>query len=89
MEVDPVSRCALSAISEFISRLNKPNIIANVQWGELLKSEAGRKIKDNFIGDFIDFCNFLSSKFTHNQISTEQLNNIIRIIIIIFNYYKQ
>ena len=63
MEVDPKSKSALSGISDLISRLNEPAISTNVQWGELLKTEAGRKIKDNFIGDFKDFCVFLSSEF--------------------------
>lgn len=37
-------------------------LIANTQWGELTKSETGERIKDDFIGDFKDFCEFLSSK---------------------------
>ncbi|RLU26152.1 hypothetical protein DMN91_002318 [Ooceraea biroi] len=31
-----------------------------LDWGELSKSETGEKIKDDFIGDFKDFCEFLS-----------------------------
>lgn len=61
-EVDPVSKNALAAISDLISRLHVRTLIANTQWGELSKSEIGRKIRDDFIGDFKDFCEFLSSK---------------------------
>ncbi|XP_046493196.1 dynein axonemal heavy chain 8 [Neodiprion pinetum] len=59
-EVDPISKSALAGISELVSRLNEPAISSNTLWGELNKSEAGQKIKQNFIGDFKDFCEFLS-----------------------------
>ncbi|XP_076295220.1 dynein heavy chain 8, axonemal kl-3 [Lasioglossum baleicum] len=59
-EVDPVSQSALAAISELILRLNLPAITANTVWGELSKNEAGEKVKNNFICDFRDFCEFLS-----------------------------
>ncbi|CAK9824517.1 Dynein axonemal heavy chain 8 [Anthophora retusa] len=59
-EVDPLSQSALGAISELILRLNLPAIFANTVWGELSKNEAGEKVKNNFICDFKDFCEFLS-----------------------------
>ncbi|XP_043247781.1 dynein axonemal heavy chain 8 [Colletes gigas] len=59
-EVDPASPSALAAISELILRLNLPAIVANTMWGELSKNEAGEKVKNNFICDFRDFCEFLS-----------------------------
>ncbi|KAL0129655.1 hypothetical protein PUN28_001727 [Cardiocondyla obscurior] len=59
-EVDPTSQSALAGISDLISRLHARTLTANMQWGELSKSEAGEKIKDDFIGDFKDFCEFLS-----------------------------
>ncbi|CAL7938026.1 unnamed protein product [Xylocopa violacea] len=59
-EVDPVSQNALAAISDLILRLNLPAITANTVWGELSKSETGEKVKNNFICDFRDFCEFLS-----------------------------
>ncbi|XP_018374249.1 PREDICTED: dynein heavy chain 8, axonemal [Trachymyrmex cornetzi] len=59
-EVDPTSQSALAGISDLISRLHVRTLTANTQWGELLKSEAGEKIKDDFIGDFKDFCEFLN-----------------------------
>ncbi|XP_018316536.1 dynein heavy chain 8, axonemal [Mycetomoellerius zeteki] len=59
-EVDPTSQSALAGISDLISRLHARTLSANTQWGELLKSEAGEKIKDDFISDFKDFCEFLS-----------------------------
>ncbi|XP_026672559.1 dynein heavy chain 8, axonemal-like [Ceratina calcarata] len=58
-EVDAASQ-ALAAISELILRLNLPAIVANTVWGELSKTEAGEKVKNNFICDFRDFCEFLS-----------------------------
>jgi hypothetical protein len=48
-------------------------LIANTQWGELSESEAGEKIKDEFIGDFKDFCEFLSSKQTFDSASIQLL----------------
>ncbi|KAK0165144.1 hypothetical protein PV328_003692, partial [Microctonus aethiopoides] len=60
-EVDADTMSALAGISNLISRLNKPAVEANVQWGDLLKSESGQKIKKNFIGDFKDFCDFLQT----------------------------
>ncbi|XP_024940596.1 dynein heavy chain 8, axonemal [Cephus cinctus] len=59
-EVDPATGNALAGISELISRLNERAISVNNQWGELSKTEAGLKIKQNFIGDFKDFCDFLN-----------------------------
>ncbi|XP_067209496.1 dynein axonemal heavy chain 8 [Linepithema humile] len=59
-EVDPISKSALAAISDLISRLHARTLIVNTQWGELSKSEIGGKIRDDFIGDFKDFCEFLS-----------------------------
>ncbi|XP_036143732.1 dynein heavy chain 8, axonemal [Monomorium pharaonis] len=59
-EVDPTSRCVLAGISDLISRLHVRTLTANTQWGELSKSEIGEKMKDNFIGNFKDFCEFLS-----------------------------
>lgn len=61
-EVDPLTRSALAALSDLILRLNLPAIIANTAWGELSKSETGEKVINNFICDFRDFCEFLSSK---------------------------
>lgn len=61
-EVDPTSKSALAGISDLISRLHVRTLTANTQWGELSKCEIGEKIKDDFIGDFKDFCEFLSSK---------------------------
>ncbi|XP_018342058.1 PREDICTED: dynein heavy chain 8, axonemal [Trachymyrmex septentrionalis] len=59
-EVDPTSQSALAGISDLISRLHARTLTANTQWGELSKSEVGEKIKDDFIGDFKDFCEFLN-----------------------------
>ncbi|XP_014480405.1 PREDICTED: dynein heavy chain 8, axonemal [Dinoponera quadriceps] len=59
-EVDPTSKSALAGVSDLISRLHVRTLTANTQWGELTKSEAGEKMRDNFIGDFKDFCEFLS-----------------------------
>ncbi|XP_026831330.1 dynein heavy chain 8, axonemal [Ooceraea biroi] len=59
-EVDSTSKSALAGISDLISRLHVRTLTANTQWGELSKSETGEKIKDDFIGDFKDFCEFLS-----------------------------
>ncbi|XP_076759064.1 dynein heavy chain 8, axonemal kl-3 [Xylocopa sonorina] len=59
-EVDPASQNTLAAISDLILRLNLPAITANTIWGELSKSETGEKVKNNFICDFRDFCEFLS-----------------------------
>jgi len=59
--VDPTSQSALAGISDLISRLHARTLTANTEWGELSKSEAGEKIKDDFIGDFKDFCEFLRS----------------------------
>ncbi|KAG7190763.1 hypothetical protein KM043_006835 [Ampulex compressa] len=59
-EVDPISKNALAGISELISRLNKPAISSNTEWGELSKTEADENLKKKFIGDFVDFCEFLS-----------------------------
>ena len=66
MEVDPTSQSALAGISDLISRLHARTLTVNTQWGELSKSEAGEKIKDDFIGDFKDFCEFLNSKITYD-----------------------
>lgn len=60
--MDHASHSALAAISDLISRLHGRTLIANTQWGELSRSEAGEKIKNDFIGDFRDFCEFLNSK---------------------------
>lgn len=63
MEVEGKFSGALSSISGLISRLNAPAIEINKQWGDLLRNQVGTKIKDNFIGDFKDFCQFIQSKF--------------------------
>ncbi|XP_076166225.1 dynein heavy chain 8, axonemal kl-3 [Ptiloglossa arizonensis] len=60
-EVDPISHSALAAVSELILRLNLPAVIANTMWGKLLENEASKKVKNNFICDFRDFCEFLST----------------------------
>lgn len=61
-EVDYTSYSALAGISDLISRLHARTLTANTQWGELSRSETGEKIKDDFIGDFRDFCEFLNSE---------------------------
>lgn len=63
MEIDPKSENIASKISQLMNRLHKPVLIACTEWGELFKTESGRKMKNDFIGDFKDFCNFLCSKF--------------------------
>ncbi|XP_023289105.1 dynein heavy chain 8, axonemal isoform X4 [Orussus abietinus] len=60
VEVNPKTGNSLAGISDLICQLNEPAIIFNTQWHELLKSEAGHKTKQNFIGDFKDFSEFLS-----------------------------
>lgn len=55
-------KSALAGVSDLISRLHVRTLTVNTQWGELTKSETGEKMKDNFVGDFKDFCEFLSSK---------------------------
>ncbi|KAG5338491.1 DYH8 protein, partial [Acromyrmex heyeri] len=74
-EVDPTSQSALAGISDLISRLHARTLTANTQWGELSKSEAGEKIKDDFIGDFKDFCIFLDmTKIDLKNIICFQIN---------------
>jgi len=70
-EVDPVSKCVLPGIFNLISRLHMRTLIANTQWGELSESEVGEKIKDEFIGDFKDFYEFLRSKQTIDSASIQ------------------
>ncbi|XP_047349425.1 dynein axonemal heavy chain 8 isoform X3 [Vespa velutina] len=60
-EVDLTSQSPIAAISDLISRLNEPAIKANVQWGELSKTERGFITAKNFIHDFSDFCEFLNT----------------------------
>ncbi|XP_018400014.1 PREDICTED: dynein heavy chain 8, axonemal [Cyphomyrmex costatus] len=74
-EVDPTSQSALAGISDLISRLHARTLTVNTQWGELSKSEAGEKIKDDFIGDFKDFCEFLSmTKIDLKNVISFQIN---------------
>ncbi|CAL1673547.1 unnamed protein product [Lasius platythorax] len=74
-EVDHTSHSALAGISDLISRLHARTLTANVQWGELSRSETGDKIKDDFIGDFRDFCEFLSmTKIDLENITWFQIN---------------
>ncbi|XP_018048480.1 PREDICTED: dynein heavy chain 8, axonemal [Atta colombica] len=75
VEVDPTSQSALAGISDLISRLHARTLTVNTQWGELSKSEAGEKIKDDFIGDFKDFCEFLNmTKIDIKNIICFQIN---------------
>ncbi|KAI4493643.1 hypothetical protein M0804_001819 [Polistes exclamans] len=60
-EVDFTSQSPIAAISDLMSRLNEPAIKANTQWGELSKTERDFKIAKNFIHDFSNFCEFLST----------------------------
>ncbi|KAF7401630.1 hypothetical protein HZH68_007450 [Vespula germanica] len=60
-ELNVTSQSPIAAISDLISRLNEPAIKANVQWGELSKTERGFAMAKNFIHDFRDFCEFLST----------------------------
>ncbi|XP_051153326.1 dynein axonemal heavy chain 8 isoform X1 [Leptopilina boulardi] len=60
VEIDPESEKIISEISQLMNRLCKPVLIACSEWGELFKTESGRKMKENFIGDFKDFCKFLN-----------------------------
>ncbi|KAL6445584.1 hypothetical protein ACFW04_000844 [Cataglyphis niger] len=74
-EMDHASHSALAAISDLISRLHGRTLIANTQWGELSRSEAGEKIKNDFIGDFRDFCEFLDmTKIDLENITCFQIN---------------
>ncbi|KAI4504021.1 hypothetical protein M0802_000492 [Mischocyttarus mexicanus] len=60
-EVDSTSQSPIAAISDLMSRLNEPTIKANIQWGELSKTERDFKMAKNFIHDFSYFCEFLST----------------------------
>ncbi|EFN74803.1 Dynein heavy chain 8, axonemal [Camponotus floridanus] len=74
-EVDYTSYSALAGISDLISRLHARTLTANTQWGELSRSETGEKIKDDFIGDFRDFCEFLNmTKIDLKNIICFQIN---------------
>ncbi|XP_029675665.1 LOW QUALITY PROTEIN: dynein heavy chain 8, axonemal-like [Formica exsecta] len=74
-EIDHTSHSALAGISDLISRLHGRTLIANMQWGELSRSETGEKIKDDFIGDFRDFCEFLNmTKIDLENIICFQIN---------------
>lgn len=80
--MDPTSQSALAAISELILRLNLPAITSNTIWGELSKNEAGEKVKNNFICDFSDFCEFLSSKILKSIPMRECVSFCIRLLVL-------
>ncbi|XP_044594901.1 dynein axonemal heavy chain 8 [Cotesia glomerata] len=71
MEVEGKYSGALSSISGLISRQNSPALEINKQWGDLPRSQVGAKIRDNFIGDFKDFCQFI-------QTTNADLDNILK-----------
>ncbi|XP_034939850.1 dynein heavy chain 8, axonemal [Chelonus insularis] len=69
LEVDDQCSGTLAGISQLISRLNEPAVQVNTQWGDLLKNRVlGLKIRNNFISDFKDFCNFL--QMAHKDLSS-------------------
>lgn len=57
------SKNVIAAVTGLIARLNEPALELKTQWGDLLSSESGRKIKANFMGDFRLFCEFLQGQY--------------------------
>ncbi|EFN77895.1 Dynein heavy chain 8, axonemal [Harpegnathos saltator] len=69
-EVDPTSKSALGGVSDLISRLHMRTLTVDTQWGQLTKN-----MRNDFVGDFKDFCEFLSmTKIDLENIMLFQVN---------------
>lgn len=56
------NKSIVSLLYDLLNNFIKPPLLNNKEWGDLLKTEAGRITKKEFLGDFNSFLSFLDSK---------------------------
>lgn len=56
---------AVAVVSDILNKLVRPSVLGTKEWGDLNKTQAGRQIRDDFMGDFNSFCSFIECKLIH------------------------